>query len=102
MFRLSLIGFHSYLTEHLQSEFNKDVKTDQSILGLKDKIVTCEHCTKDFGCKKCMSKINHIRRLNQGLKMKDLTIQSEYLYVIVTSFISEHNFRKEVKDVMKQ
>ncbi|CAG2229876.1 unnamed protein product [Mytilus edulis] len=56
-------------------KFNKEVKTEQSRLGLKDNVVACEHCTQSFSCKHCTSKINHIRRLEQALKMKAQTIQ---------------------------
>ncbi|VDI64171.1 Hypothetical predicted protein [Mytilus galloprovincialis] len=56
-------------------KFNKEVKTEQSRLGLKDNVVACEHCTQSFSCKHCTSKMNHIRRLEQALKMKAQTIQ---------------------------
>ncbi|XP_063400266.1 uncharacterized protein LOC134684885 [Mytilus trossulus] len=57
-----------------QANINKKVKTDQSIFGLKDNIVTCEHCSKDFSCKNCTSNMNHIRKMDQALKMKEQTI----------------------------
>ncbi|XP_071122535.1 uncharacterized protein [Mytilus edulis] len=61
--------------EFSQANINKKVKTDQPIFGLKDDIVTCEHCSKDFSCKNCTSKMNHIRRLDHALQMKNQTIQ---------------------------
>ncbi|XP_071123551.1 reticulocyte-binding protein 2-like [Mytilus edulis] len=61
--------------ESFQDKFNKEWKTDKSISGLKDNIVTCDHCSQSFSCKNCTSKINHIRRQDKALKMKDQTIQ---------------------------
>ncbi|CAG2218286.1 unnamed protein product [Mytilus edulis] len=61
--------------ESCQPKSNKEWKTDKSISGLKDNIVTCDHCTQSFSCKNCTSKINHIRRLDKALKIKDQTIQ---------------------------
>ncbi|XP_071122060.1 uncharacterized protein [Mytilus edulis] len=61
--------------ESFQVKFNREWKTNQSISGLKDNIVTCDNCTQSFSCKSCTSKINHIRRQDKALKMKDQTIQ---------------------------
>lgn len=57
----------------------KSIK-DQSMIDLKDNFVTCEHCTKSFSCNKCMSNIIQISRLNRALRMKEQTIQSEYIF----------------------
>lgn len=47
--------------------------------------------------------MNHIRRLDQALKMKDQTIQSKNVLVSVKSYILEHNLKaKRAKDVMEQ
>ncbi|CAC5403135.1 unnamed protein product [Mytilus coruscus] len=81
--------------EFLQSEFKKEVKTDHLIFGLKDNIVACEHCTKSFSCKNCASKMNHIRRLDQALKMKDQTIQKPELKKRKMSITSDFEKSKD-------
>ncbi|CAG2235704.1 unnamed protein product [Mytilus edulis] len=70
-----IMNKHEKEEEEFPTEFIKKVKRDESIFGFKDNIVKCEHCTHSFSCKNCTSKLDHIRRLDQALKMKDQTIQ---------------------------
>lgn len=76
-----IINQFSFLLESIEAEYTRGLKTNKPKEGLKDNIVTCEHCTKVFGCTKCTSKISFIRRLKNALDMKEQTIESEYVYI---------------------
>ncbi|CAC5390121.1 unnamed protein product [Mytilus coruscus] len=82
--------------EFSESEFIKEVKKDQSIIGLKDNFVTCKHCTTGFSCVKCTSKIYMIRRLNQSLRMKEHTIEIQK-YQLLLRYKPEEETRKTSK-----